>query len=176
MADIFDLTDTWNNGATAFDAVKMNVTDAASAAASNLVTLQVGGVNRFRVRKNGAVLLGSTGASIDFGVLHANHFIVSTDGSSFNFAVGSGGPSSSVYNFGAFAGGTTDGNIRRIAAGIIGVRGTGVAGGALNFAEQTAPAAPAADQVTIYAKDVGGKTALFARFNTGAEQQIAIEP
>jgi hypothetical protein len=36
--------------------------------------------------------------------------------------------------------------------------------------------APASNHVTIYAKDVGGKSALFARFATGAAQQIAIEP
>jgi len=37
--------------------------------------------------------------------------------------------------------------------------------------------APAADQVRIYAKDNGGgKTGLYARFPTGAVQQIALEP
>lgn len=38
------------------------------------------------------------------------------------------------------------------------------------------PAAPAANHYALYAKDVGGKTAIYARFNTGAVQQIAIEP
>jgi hypothetical protein len=38
------------------------------------------------------------------------------------------------------------------------------------------PAAPAADTARLYAKDVGGKTALFARFPTGAAVQVAIEP
>jgi len=39
------------------------------------------------------------------------------------------------------------------------------------------PPAPAANQVVIYAKDNGsGKTELCARFNTGAVQQIAIQP
>lgn len=37
-------------------------------------------------------------------------------------------------------------------------------------------AVPAANHGILYLKDVGGKTALFARFNTGAVQQIAIEP
>jgi hypothetical protein len=37
--------------------------------------------------------------------------------------------------------------------------------------------APAADRVAIYAKDNGaGKTVLYARFQSGAEQQLAIEP
>jgi len=66
----------------------------------------------------------------------------------------------------------------RIAAGVMGVRATSAAtGGALEFLEQTAPAAPAADGVRIYAEDNGsGKTRLMARFATGAAQQIAIEP
>ena len=38
------------------------------------------------------------------------------------------------------------------------------------------PAAPAANNARLYAKDVGGKTALIIRFPTGAVQQIAIEP
>jgi hypothetical protein len=41
MAFIYDLTDTWNAGGTSFNAIKMNVTDTASAAASRLLTLQV---------------------------------------------------------------------------------------------------------------------------------------
>ncbi len=36
--------------------------------------------------------------------------------------------------------------------------------------------APVATNCVLYTKDVGGKTAIFARFNTGAVQQIAIEP
>ena len=49
--------------------------------------------------------------------------------------------------------------------------------GAQDFVEMTAPAAPAANSVRIYAVDNGsGKTQLMARFATGAAQQIAIEP
>jgi len=45
------------------------------------------------------------------------------------------------------------------------------------MAEMTAPAAPAANGVRIYAVDNGsGKTQLMALFATGAAQQIAIEP
>ncbi len=44
-------------------------------------------------------------------------------------------------------------------------------------AEMTAPSAPAANSVRIYAEDNGsGKTRLMALFATGAAQQIAIEP
>lgn len=51
--NIFDLTDTWNNVGTTFTAVKMNVTDTASAAGSLLMDLQVGGVSRLTVSKAG---------------------------------------------------------------------------------------------------------------------------
>lgn len=50
-------------------------------------------------------------------------------------------------------------------------------GGYQEITEMTAPAAPAADKVRIYAQDNGaGKTQLMALFATGAAQQIAIEP
>jgi len=55
MADIFDMVDTWNDGATTFTAIKMNATDTASAAGSLLMDLQVGGASKFSVRKNGRV-------------------------------------------------------------------------------------------------------------------------
>jgi hypothetical protein len=47
----------------------------------------------------------------------------------------------------------------------------------IETSEMTAPAAPAANGVRIYAVDNGsGKTQLMALFATGAAQQIAIEP
>lgn len=55
-----DLTATWNAGGTTFNAIKMNVTDTASAAGSMLLDLQVGGTSQFRVSKGGAVSVGST--------------------------------------------------------------------------------------------------------------------
>ena len=65
----------------------------------------------------------------------------------------------------------------RVAAGIVGVRDGATGGGVLSFIEQTAPAAPAANGVYLYAEDNGsGKTKLMARFATGAAVQIAIEP
>jgi hypothetical protein len=49
--------------------------------------------------------------------------------------------------------------------------------GALELAEMTAPGAGAANTVRIYALDNGsGKTQLMAIFNTGAAQQLAIQP
>ena len=68
--------------------------------------------------------------------------------------------------------------LAREAAGVTAIRGANTTtGGALGFIEQTAPAAPAANGVRIYAEDDGaGKTRLMALFATGAAQQIAIEP
>lgn len=53
--NIFDMAQTWNNGATTFSGIKLNVTDTASAAASNLMDLQVGGNSKFQVGKNSDV-------------------------------------------------------------------------------------------------------------------------
>lgn len=54
MAKIYDLTDIWNAAGTVFNAIKMNVTDTASAAGSLIMNLQVGGATRFTVDKTGA--------------------------------------------------------------------------------------------------------------------------
>jgi hypothetical protein len=49
--------------------------------------------------------------------------------------------------------------------------------GVIEGAEQTAPAAPAANGYRIYAEDNGaGKTRLMVKFATGAAQQLALEP
>ena len=50
---ISNLATTWNAGGTTFTAIKMNVTDTASNAASALMDLQVGGVSQFNVTKSG---------------------------------------------------------------------------------------------------------------------------
>ena len=48
---IYNMVDTWNNGATTFTAIKMDVTDTASAVGSRLLDLQVGSTTRFHVTK-----------------------------------------------------------------------------------------------------------------------------
>lgn len=53
MAYLYDLTDTWNAAGTVFNAIKMNVTNTASAAGSKIVALQVGSTDRFTVDKDG---------------------------------------------------------------------------------------------------------------------------
>ena len=64
--NIFDMADTWNNVATTYTAIKMNVTDTASNASSLLLDLQVGGASAFNVTKGGSVKLGinSSGTNV----------------------------------------------------------------------------------------------------------------
>lgn len=54
-----NLSQTWNNAATTFTGALVNVTDTASAAASLLLDCQVGGVTKFKVRKDGYVTAGN---------------------------------------------------------------------------------------------------------------------
>jgi hypothetical protein len=63
--NIFDMADLWSNSLTTFTAIKMDVTDTASASGSLLMDLQVGGVSQFNVRKDGKIDIpnaGGTGA------------------------------------------------------------------------------------------------------------------
>jgi len=50
-------------------------------------------------------------------------------------------------------------------------------GNYITFAERTAPSAPSANRISLFAQDNGsGKTQLMALFQSGAAQQVAIEP
>jgi hypothetical protein len=71
MSDIYDLADTWNNAGTVFTAIKMNVTDTASAAASLLLDLQTNGQSRIKVSKAGVLDLAS-GATSGFRIIPVN--------------------------------------------------------------------------------------------------------
>lgn len=167
MANIYDMADTWNNGATTFTAIKMNVTDTASNVASLLMDLQVGGTTLFSVNKAGGVAFKSSLATTGVQIVEAAAAAVNI-GASYGVAWGSAVNPNSVYDISLF----------RQAAGVLAVRGnSSTAGGALEFVEQTAPAAPAADGVRLYAVDNGaGKTQLMALFSSGAAQQVAIQP
>jgi hypothetical protein len=56
MANIYSFTDTWNDSGTAFTGIGLDVTDTASAAASNLLDLKVGGTSQFNVGKAGGTV------------------------------------------------------------------------------------------------------------------------
>lgn len=168
MADIFNLTDSWNNGATTFDAIKMNVADTASGGSSRLINLQRNGTSQFACDK-----FGTTTTEGEFRV----GFVTPIS------ALGLSGATvrnSNGYRWSSTSSttGAVDTQLLRGGAAIISFRGSSSSvGAAANFLEQTAPAAPAANEVVLYAEDNGsGKTRLMARFATGAAQQVAIEP
>jgi hypothetical protein len=56
---VLSWTQTWNAGAVTFNGLSFNITDTSSATASSLIRAQVGGTDRFVVRKDGAVITGS---------------------------------------------------------------------------------------------------------------------
>lgn len=163
---IIDLAATWNTTGTP-SAIKLNVTNTASNSASNLMLLQVGGSNRFRVGVNGQVYFNYGVSSPQVALWESYATAVSLSSPSM-ISWGDGVPTINVL----------DTAINRSAAGVVGIRGNShTAGGALEFLEQTAPSAPGANAVRLYAQDNGaGKTQLMALFNTGAAQQVAIEP
>ena len=61
--NIFDMTDTWNASGTTFAAIKMDVTDTASASGSLLMDLQVGGASKLFVSKGGEIFLSQAGGN-----------------------------------------------------------------------------------------------------------------
>lgn len=64
-----------------------------------------------------------------------------------------------------------------VVSGGLGVNIVNTAAGTIALTEQTAPSAPAANGVILYAVDNGGgKTQLMALFSSGAAQQLAIQP
>lgn len=74
-------------------------------------------------------------------------------------------------------GAASDTGLKRAAAKFVGATDGGSGAGGFWLKEMTAPSAPAANEVYIYAQDNGaGKTQIMALFSSGAAQQIAIQP
>lgn len=83
------MTDTWTDGGTTYDAIKMNVTDTASAAASNLLTLQVASSSKLVVGKDGATTITSAAAdALAVGPNGATNPAFQVDGSTSSAATG----------------------------------------------------------------------------------------
>jgi hypothetical protein len=116
------------------------------------------------------VQVGSIADNRYFEASVGNHAALYSGGSRLTF--------NSYYLGVGVAAGAPDAGFSRTTAAVMRVCGSsGANAGALEFLEQAAPAAPAANSVRIYAVDNGsGKTQLMALFATGAAQQIAIEP
>jgi hypothetical protein len=170
-APALSVAQTWNAGAVTFTGMLVNITNTASAATSMVAEFQVGGSSVLSIRKDGVanasgyVVAGTSGVAA-----------IGTGAGVSGLNLGSAGVAGWTASAGAVA--AVDTSLRRTAAGVLAVRADSAAnGGALEFLEQTAPAAGAANTVRLYAEDNGaGKTRLMAIFNSGAAQQVAIEP
>lgn len=88
MANIYDMIDTWNNAAVTFTALKMNVTDTASAAGSMLLDLQVGGVSKATIDKAGVLTLSSgiTASGAGFALKSTTGEVILWYGGAFGFS------------------------------------------------------------------------------------------
>jgi hypothetical protein len=212
--NIYDMADTWNAGGTTFTAIKMNVTDTASAAGSLLLDLQVGGASQFSVGKSAGAFFETNLVEVRNSTNAQAFRVYNTFTDASNYERGFVRFNSNVFEIRSEAAGTGTARMVRIQAGssagieletngrttltgnngvsfannalffasntpdrIRIVNGAQSAGTALELQEMTAPGAPAANFVRIYAVDNGsGKTQLMAQFATGAAVQIAIEP
>jgi hypothetical protein len=108
---ISTLAATWNNGATTFTGIGMDVTDTASASASLLLDLKLGGASRFQVRKDGNTVgpnLGNVG--------------ISGYASYLTTAVADAGFYGSSNSAGLFLGASYDAVLRRDAADTLALR------------------------------------------------------
>ena len=72
MANIYDMSDTWNDSGTTFTAIKMDVTDTDSASDSLLMDLQVDGTSKFSVDKGGNLTITPDGSGSGSGLIFGN--------------------------------------------------------------------------------------------------------
>jgi hypothetical protein len=83
---MLDFSGTWNTTGTP-TALRLNLTDTASNAASNLLDLQVGGSSRFRVTKSGAgVFAGGITAGGTSSTVSGNFTLLGSDGTTLNIS------------------------------------------------------------------------------------------
>lgn len=183
MADIFNFTDTWNSGATTFNAIKVDVTDSASAAASALLNLSVGGVVRITVGKAGNINFTDTAGNPRLANNGAN-LQVRSQTDTFTCPLNAFQFRSIDTGYFGWAGGgdpaaVADTTFFRSNVGVIAPRGASTTtAAAFEFYTYAAspPAAPGASMGRLYADTSGGKIRLMALFPSGAAQQVAIEP
>ncbi len=94
MAVIYQMVDTWNNGATTFDAIRMSVTDTASGADSTLINLLTNATSRFRVNKNGMIYaIGINGRPGDYNPISV---IANSNGQDAAYQFRGSGPGESL--------------------------------------------------------------------------------
>lgn len=86
MAYIYNFTDTWTDGATTYAGIGLDVTDTASAAGSSLMSLNVGGSNKFKITKAGRIVVPT-----DTGLCSPGSMILTTGGESSYIGLFMGG-------------------------------------------------------------------------------------
>jgi len=91
MANIYDLTDSWNDAGATFAAIRMDVTDTASQASSMLIDLQVGGVSRFAIRKDGMAVTPALALSATVTATGANQGAAAAIAATWNSIEGGAG-------------------------------------------------------------------------------------
>lgn len=126
MSNIYDLADTWNAAGTTFTAIKMNVTDTASQAASLLMDLQIGGTSRVAIAKSGNITIGGSWNDFQFRVPAGGGSRVFSilDGATACFATGSGGLIQTGYIAIGASVGAPDVALERDAANVLAQRRT----------------------------------------------------
>jgi len=117
---VLNLTQTWNNAGITFTGLNCNVTDTASAAASLLLDLQVGGTSRASISKNATLTLGAGNGRLAFVCGQDWYSTVRFNGSLI-WQIGDNGSltltSGAVCGFGS--GGAADSGMARDAAGVV---------------------------------------------------------
>lgn len=190
-APVIDLTQTWNAGAVDFVGILADFTSTASGAGSLLMDLRVGGSSMFKVSKAGSATLAAS-LFLAGGIYHSSYgsmawmsdgVIRLTDNAGTSFTrLCFGGTSASepaiqkngtalqtVY--------ADNSNYCGLATGALDVFGAFRMSSFAELTEISAPSAPAANTVRLYAEDNGaGKTRLMCLFQSGVAQQVAIEP
>lgn len=160
-ATIGAMTDTWNDGATTFVGIGLDVTDTASASGSMMMRLRRGGSNMFTVAKDGGVFSNSGYTAQTGGFVGGGEIRVRSDGC---FAISD----TSQYNVAA----AKDTSLWRISAGVWGIRGSSTTSpGALNlYQRSSAPANPPSNTVNLYHKrDGSSKLQLIVQEPDGTE-------
>lgn len=135
-------TATWNNVAITFTAVKVNITDSASASGSLLMDLQVGASSKFSISKTGAIttaggitVSGSAGSTFGSGgFVVAGRAGMNLNGTG-NISMFSGGAFG--WTAGTDPGAAFDTTLARLSAGVIQSNGQFYASAATPFGTKT---------------------------------------
>ena len=204
-APALNLSQTWNNGAVVFNALQVEATTTANAAGSTLLRLRANGSTVASV-SNGGTLTCSGNGTFTTGTLTLGTTVLLQDVSVNNLALRNSTNAQTFNLYGTYTDSgnyrrlrttmTTAGAVTIAAEGL----GTGVSGNTLTLGAngsdiatldvgglslllgyiqmtQIAPASPpGSNKARIYIDKPGSKMRLMVIFNTGAAQQIAIEP